>query len=139
MRTVSEPQGETVAHRSYTYALRHPVVIGQVAGWRLPWPVSATQLAAIGGAAAVLLVTRPVWAHLGGITNLMVFCLVVAAVGWAARRWRVEGRSPARFAAGLLAVVAAGPRGVRNGALVRPPQPARGLSVGVAVVAEGRR
>ena len=124
--------------RSYTYALRHPVVIGQVAGWRLPWAVSATQLAVVAGAGAVMLATRLIWAHFGGIANLVVFCLVVGAAGWATRRWRVEGRSPARFAAGLLAATVGGRRGVRNGAVVRPQRPVRGLSVGV-VVAEERR
>ena len=124
--------------RSYTYALRHPVVIGQVAGWRLPWAVSATQLAVVGGATAVMLGTRPIWAHFGGIANLVVFCLVVTAAGWAARRWRVEGRSPARFAAGLLTTTVGGRRGVRNGAIVGSQRPVRGLSVAV-VVAEERR
>jgi len=135
---VSEPTGEALVFRSYTYALRHPVVIGQVAGWRLPWAVSATQLGAIAGAGAVMLAVRPIWAHLGGIANLVVFCSVVALVGWAARRWRVEGRSPARFAAGFLMATVGGGRGVSNGAPVKQLRPVRGLSVGMVVV-EGRR
>jgi hypothetical protein len=122
--------------RSYTYALRHPVVIGQVAGWSLPWAVSATQLAAVAGAGLFMLATRPIWAHLGGIANLVVFCMVVAGAGWAARRWRVEGRSPARFAAGLLMAAVGGRRGVRNGAVVRPLRPGRGLHAGVVVAGE---
>ena len=135
---MSEPAGEALIFRSYTYALRHPVVIGQVAGWRLPWAVSATQLGAVAGAGAVMLTARPIWAHLGGIANLAVFCFVVAVVGWATRRWRVEGRSPARFAAGLLTVAVGGGRGLRNGAPVKQFWPVRGLSVGMVVV-EGRR
>jgi hypothetical protein len=133
-----EPPDTTVVFRSYTYALRHPVVIGQVAGWRLPWAVSATQLAAVGGAGAGMLATRPLWAHLGGMANLVVFCLVLATVGWAARRWRIEGRSPARFAAGLLTATLMGRRGVRNGVAVRPPRPVRGVFAAV-VVAESKR
>lgn len=124
--------------RSYTHALRHPVVIGQVAGWRLPWAVSATQLAVVGGATAVMLATRPIWTHFGGIANLVVFCSVVTTAGWAVRRWRVEGRSPARFAAGLLTTTVGGRRGVRNGAIVGSQRPVRGLSVAVVVVEERR-
>ena len=135
---MSELSGETLVFRSYTYALRHPVVIGQVAGWRLPWAVSATQLGAVAAAGTVMVAARPVWAHLGGITNLVVFCLVVVVVGWAARRWRVEGRSPARFAAGLLMAAVGGGRGVSNGAPVKQFRPVRGLSVGMVGV-EGRR
>lgn len=90
---------------SYTHALRHPVIIGHVAGWRLPWAVSATQLGAVAATTAVLLVTRPVWAHFGGVANLVVFCLVVGVVGWGVRYWRVEGRSPHRVAAGMAFVI----------------------------------
>ena len=136
---MSEPAGEALVFRSYTYALRHPVVIGQVAGWRLPWAMSATQLGAVAAAGAVMVAARPIWAHLGGIANLVVFCLVVAAAGWTARRWRVEGRSPARFAAGLLTAAVGCGRGVRNGAPVKQFRPVRGLSVGIVVVGEGRR
>lgn len=125
---------ETVVFRSYTHALRHPVVIGHVAGWRLPWAVSATQLGAIAATAAVLLATRPLWAHFGGIGNLVVFCLVMAAAGWAVRHWRVEGRSPLRFAAAWLTVLL-GPRGgVCNGRPRRPPRAVRGSAVGVVVM-----
>lgn len=120
--------------RSYTHALRHPVIIGHVAGWRLPWAVSATQLGAIAATAAVLLGSRPVWAHFGGIGNLVVFCLVVAAAGWAVRFWRVEGRTPVRFAAAWLTVRLGSARGVCNGRPVRAIRPVHGSPVGVPVV-----
>ena len=124
---------------SYTHALRHPVIIGRIAGWRLPWALSATQLGAVAGTTAVLLVSRPVWAHLGGVGNLVVFVIAVAVVGWAVRHWRVEGRSPLRAAAGFLAVMV-GPAsrlGVCNGRPVRHLRPVRRHSVGVTVVPEG--
>lgn len=122
--------------RSYTHALRHPVVIGHVAGWRLPWAVSATQLGAIASTAAVLLATRPVWAHLGGIGNLIVFCLVIAAAAWAVRHWRVEGRSPLRFAAAWVTVTLRPRGGVCNGRPVRKARPVRGSTVGMIVKGE---
>jgi hypothetical protein len=107
---------------SYTYALRHPVIIGHIAGWRLPWAVSATQLGAIAATTVVLLVTRTVWAHLGGVGNLIVFCLVVGFVGWAVRFWRVEGRSPIRAVAGV-AIVLLSP--VSRGGVYGTGQPVR--------------
>ncbi len=110
---------------SYTHALRHPVIIGRVAGWALPWAMSATQLGAIAATATALLVTRPVWAHLGGVGNLMFFAAVVAGVGWGVRHWRVEGRSPLRVAASVVAVVSSpGCRfGIRNGVPAVPARP----------------
>lgn len=122
---------------SYTHALRHPVIIGHIAGWRLPWAVSATQLGAVAATTAVLLVVRPVWAHFGGVGNLIVFCLVVGIVGWAVRFWRVEGRSPIRVAAGLAAVIfGSGSRmGVYgNGRPVRPVRPVRSHGTPITVI-----
>lgn len=104
-------------YHSYTQALRHPVIIGHVAGWRLPWALSASQLGAVAGMSGLMLVTRPLWAHLGSIGNLAVFTVAVAGVGWAVRHWRIEGRSPFLVAAGV-AMVLLSPgcrRGVRNG------------------------
>ena len=66
---------DTDTYFSYTQALRHPVIIGHVAGWRLPWALSASQLGAVAAASGALLVTRPVWAHLGAVGNLAVFAL----------------------------------------------------------------
>lgn len=122
--------------RSYTHALRHPVIMGHVAGWRLPWAVSATQLGAVAATAAILLGARPVWAHFGGIGNLVVFCLVVVGAGWAVRFWRVEGRSPVRFAAAWLTVTLAPRGGVCNGRPLRTIRPVHGSSVGVVVAQE---
>jgi hypothetical protein len=127
---------------SYTHALRHPVIIGHIAGWRLPWAVSATQLGAVAATTAVLLVARGVWAHLGGVGNLIVFCLVVGFVGWAVRFWRVEGRSPVRAAAGM-ANVMLGPVsrvGVYgNGRPARRFRPVRSPGIPIPVVADPER
>lgn len=120
---------------SYTHALRHPVIIGHIAGWRLPWAVSATQMGAVAATTAVLLVTRGVWAHLGGVGNLIVFSVVVGIVGWAVRYWRVEGRSPLRAAAGMATVILspASRFGVCNGRPVRPVPPVRSPGTPIAV------
>ena len=42
---------DTDVYHSYTQALRHPIIIGHVAGWRLPWALSASQLGAVAGMA----------------------------------------------------------------------------------------
>lgn len=121
--------------RSYTRALRHPVIVGHVAGWRLPWALSASQLAAVAVAAGVLLAARPVWAHLGSVGNLVFFGGVVVGVGWMVRAWRVEGRSPFRAGVGFVSVwVSVGSRrGVRNGRPVPRCLPFRSSTVGVPV------
>lgn len=121
---------------SYTQALRHPVIIGHVAGWRLPWALSASQLGAVAAASGLLLITRPVWAHLGAVGNLSVFAVVVAGSAWAVRHWRVEGRSPFLVAVGVATVLIspACRRGVRNGAPVPIARPVRARLVGVVVV-----
>ncbi len=120
---------------SYTQALRHPVIIGHVAGWRLPWALSATQLGAIAAASGMLLVTRPVWAHLGAVGNLAVFILVVGGSAWAVRHWRIEGRSPFLVMAGLAAMLLSpGCRqGVRNGVPVARQRPVNARPVGIAI------
>ena len=122
-------------YSSYTQALRHPVIIGHVAGWRLPWALSASQLGAVAGMSGLLLVSRPVWAHLGGVGNLVVFTLLVGASGWAVRHWRVEGRSPFLVAAGVATVILSPGcrRGVRNGRPVAAQRPIRGDRIGVVV------
>jgi hypothetical protein len=122
-------------YHSYTQALRHPVIIGHVAGWRLPWALSASQLGAIAGASGLLLFTRPVWAHLGAVGNLAMFSVVVAASAWAVRHWRIEGRSPFLAAAGV-ATVLLSPRsrhGIRNGMPATPRRPVNAKPVGLVV------
>lgn len=120
---------------SYTQALRHPVIIGHVAGWRLPWALSATQLGAVAAASGILLVTRPLWAHLGSVGNLAVFTLVVGGSAWAVRHWRIEGRSPFLVAAGLAAVLLSpGCRhGIRNGVPAPRLRSVNARPVGIAV------
>lgn len=122
-------------YHSYTQALRHPVIIGHVAGWRLPWALSASQLGAVAGMSGLLLVTRPVWAHLGAVGNLAFFTVLVAGSGWAVRHWRIEGRSPFLVAAGVANVILSpGCRhGVRNGFPVTIQRPTRANPTGMVI------
>ncbi len=122
-------------YHSYTQALRHPVIIGHVAGWRLPWALSASQLGAVAGMSGLLLVTRPLWAHLGAVGNLAVFTSLVGGSGWAVRHWRIEGRSPFLVAVGIANVILSPEcrRGVRNGMPAGQPRPTRNSPVGVVI------
>ena len=122
-------------YHSYTQALRHPIIIGHVAGWRLPWALSVSQLGAVAGVSGLLLVSRPVWAHLGGVANLAVFTLLVTGSGWAVRHWRIEGRSPFLVGVGFVTVILSPGcrRGVRNGRPVTPPRSLRGDSAGIMI------
>lgn len=128
-------------YHSYTQALRHPIIIGHVAGWRLPWALSASQLGAVAGMSSLLLATRPVWAHLGGVANLAVFSVLVTGAGWAVRHWRLEGRSPFLVAAGIATVVVSRRcrRGVRNGQPVPPARPTRGAGAAITISQPGAR
>lgn len=111
------------------------MVIGHVAGWRLPWALSASQLGAVAAMTGLLLVSRPVWAHFGSLGNLAVLSISVAGVGWAVRHWRIEGRSPF-LAAARVAMVLLSPgcrHGVRNGKPVSRPRPQRGNLVGIVI------
>ena len=130
---------DTDIYFSYTQALRHPVIIGHVAGWRLLWALSASQLGAVVAASGLLLITRPVWAHLGAVGNLFTFALAVAGSAWAVRHWRIEGRSPFLVAVGVATVLVSPTcrRGVRNGSPVPITRPVWARSVGV-VVTRGR-
>ena|GEM_PF-2249936 len=130
------PGSGGVVFSSYTQALRHPVIIGRVAGWSLPWAMSATQLGAVAATSLLLVTGRPVWAHLGGVGNLTVFCVTVVGVGWGVRRWRVEGRSPLRVAASMVTVVSSpGCRfGVRNGSAAVAPRPVRSHGTPILVI-----
>lgn len=122
-------------YHSYTQALRHPVIIGHVAGWRLPWALSASQLGAMAAVTGLLLVTRPAWAQLGSVGNLAMFTVTLAGAAWAVRHWRVEGRSPFLYAAGV-ATVLLSPKcrlGVRNGVPATTPRSVRASTVGVLV------
>lgn len=109
--------------RSYTSARRFPLVIGRIAGWSLPTPISPTQLIVFVTSLATLLVTRPMWSWaVGGSTTLLVMAVPVAAA-WAVRSVRLEGRAPLRMALALAASAAAPRHGTSRGRRVRHPAP----------------
>jgi len=55
-----EPSGPLVL-RSYTHARRFPMVIGRIAQFTLPWPLTPLQLAVFVGTVWLLVSLREVW------------------------------------------------------------------------------
>src|SRR5687767_1204666 len=88
--------------RSFTYARRHPLVIGKLSGWT-PWwgPATPAQYCVGAGVAMLLLTTRRIWAHLPGALDLVVLIGLPFGLAWAARSARFEHRNPARALLGL--------------------------------------
>lgn len=110
---------------SYTHARRFPLVIGRIGGYALPTPLTPTQVVVLLGSAGLLLATRDAWARLPGALDLVVGMLLPVAAAWAVRHAVVEGRSPMRFAVGVLSYVARPRRGLRDGRRVRRRTPVR--------------
>lgn len=98
--------------RSYTRAVRHPLVLGRVGGYQLPFQLSIPQLivGAIGLIAA--LAVRPLLAQVLG--SRIALALVVGAVFAGvvvAKRVRAEGRNSLQALAGVVEyATGSGPR-----------------------------
>lgn len=100
--------------RVYTHARRHPVVIGNIQGLRIP-PVTPAQLFVGIGSLVVLLMTQSIWGQLGGMLNSIVLIGVPLGLAFTARALRIEGRAPWRAGLGWLIMVLRPRRGVRLG------------------------
>lgn len=113
---------EQIVCRCYTRARRHPRVIGR-------FGVLLTTTECVGAALAALAMvsTRAVWAHLGGVGNVVVGLGVPVAVVVALRLFRVESRSPLRTGLGYVSSIAGPRHGVANGRPVhdQPPRQPR--------------
>ena len=115
----AEPDAEIVC-ATYTHARRHPMVIGQIAGWTPPFQLTLTQLGVL---VAVFLLEMQTWQYWGEYLPRMVATIIAFGIpfglSWAVRRTRIEGRSLPRFFAGLLAYAAAPRRGRVGGRTYR--------------------
>jgi hypothetical protein len=107
--------------RVYTHARRHPVVIGNIQGLRIP-PVTPAQLLIGIGSLILLTAGWPVWAHFGGAINGFLIVALPLGLAYAARALRVEGRAPWRAGLGWLMLVVAPRRGTRLGKPERSTQ-----------------
>jgi hypothetical protein len=117
-------QVEPIACRVYTHARRHPIVIGNIQGLRIP-PVTPAQLGLLVGGVVFLAVTRTLWAHFGAVVNVLVLLGVPLGLAWSARAVRMEGRAPWRAALGWLQLFGTPSEGECLGRRVRRPRTVR--------------
>jgi len=119
-----EPSGPLVL-RSYTHARRFPMVIGRIAQFTLPWPLTPLQLAVFVGTVWLLVSLREVWPPLPMVVNLLVLVGVPVGLTWSVRHLRVEGRSPLVALAGRVGMVFAPRTGRLHGQPVPVCRPRR--------------
>ena len=130
-----DDQAQPIVCASYSHARRHPMVLGTIADWSLPFQVTITQI----GVFLVCLVgvnqTWRFWAPLlppalATVTGVGLPVLVA----WLARRVRIEGRSPLHAALGWVQLWSTPPSGVSGGRPARE-RPVNDLSRHRIVVA----
>jgi hypothetical protein len=115
---------EPVPCRFYTHGRRHPIVIGNIQGLRIP-PVTPAQLAIGVGVLVLLAMTRALWAHFGAAVNGFVIVSLPVGLAWTARAVRMEGRAPWRAGLGWLQLVATPREGLCLGRRDRAMRPRR--------------
>ncbi|WP_424892387.1 hypothetical protein [Streptomyces sp. XH2] len=99
---MSASEEELIGH-SYTRARRHPLVIGKLPGaGRLPGgPYTITQVMTMVITFGLLVMTRDLWAHFGGM-NFVLMVVLPWGLAWVLRYARLDGRDPARALRSLL-------------------------------------
>lgn len=117
-------QPEPLVCRVYTHGRRHPIVIGNIQGLRIP-PVTPAQLGLAVGSLVLLALTRALWARFGGVVNGLVLAAVPLVLVRAVRAVRMEGRAPWRAGLGFLQLLAAPREGTRLGRRDRAMRPVR--------------
>lgn len=127
MSDAQEPRRGTTVGRSYTAGRRQPYLIRKWPGsrWTLPLgPYTLTQLCVMAGTVFLLIKTRGLWAHFGPV-NLIIGVGLPAALTYAARRTRIEGRDPLRAALSAAGYLLQPRAGYLRGRGWRTPDPVR--------------
>jgi hypothetical protein len=134
-----DDDGRPIVCASYTHARRHPMVLGTIADWSLPFQVTITQ---IGVFLVGLLAVNQTWRFWAPLLSPTVAAIAGAGlpvlVAWLARRVRIEGRSPLRAAVGWVQLWLAPPAGTVGG---RPARERPASDLGrhrIVVVGEDR-
>lgn len=101
---------------SYTHARRHPIVIGQIAGWSPPFQLTITQIGVLILGFLLLFRTWGLWAgFLPRQMAVLVSIGVPCVAAWLVRQVRVEGRSIARAGVGFLSLLLSPSAGANGG------------------------
>lgn len=113
---------DVVVCATYTFARRHPKVLGRIGGWAPPVQLSFVQLGTFAATITILVWSWGLWAPwLPPLARLLVVAGVPSVLCWAVRRSRVEGRSLVRAGLGFV-TLACQPRG---GTLAGRPAPSQ--------------
>jgi len=113
---------DVVVCATYTFARRHPKVLGRIGGWAPPVQLSFVQLGTFAVSITVLVWSWGLWASpLPPLARLLVVAGVPCSLCWAVRRSRVEGRSLVRAGLGFV-TLACQPRGGTVGGRPAPSQ-----------------
>lgn len=119
---MADDPGERITCATYTHARRHPMVIGQIAGWTPPFQLSLVQIGVLLVSFFVMVQTWRLWAEpLPNSLALVVGAGVPIALTWAVRRVRIEGRSLPRAAVGWVSLWCTPHRGMLRGRPYRDP------------------
>jgi hypothetical protein len=125
------PNGQ-ISCATYTHARRHPMVMGQIAGWTPPFQLSMPQIAVLAVSFWVEFQTWRWWGSaLPRVVAVVVAIGVPSVLAWAVRRARLEGRSLLRTVFGFVALWSK-PWGGRVGG--RPYHAGRAVSLSAARV-----
>lgn len=111
---------------SYTHARRHPSVLGKVGGANLPFgPYTPMQFVTFIVMFLFLMMTKGAWGSVigSGVGRTGVLIFVPGGMMWFVRNVRVEGRSPFRFAFGVIQRLAAPRHGLCRGKRMSRPRP----------------
>ena len=123
---MSEETTDLVRCASYTHARRHPMVLGQIAGWTPPFQLTVTQILVLLGTFIALVWSWSLWARfLPSTIALMVAAGLPTGAAWVVRRVRVEGRSLVRAGVGYVALWCGPSQGTIAGRPHRAPRHVR--------------
>ena len=119
---------EPIECRCYTLPHRHPLMIGKLPGFQLPFMVTLTQFAVFSIGAPFLFFTRGLWGLLvsgQAAPELLVIVGIPAGAAWALRLARMEGRSPLAMGLGVVSLgwarLSTATQGLREGRRHREP------------------
>ena len=134
-----EAEAEPIVCSSYTHARRHPMVLGSLGGYALPFQLTLTQVAV--GIVVVLGMAKTWWLWAAPLPPLLAYVLTIGlpvVAAFVSRAVRIEGRSPVRAAWGWLCLWTAPPGGRSDGRPVRERPPSNPAAWRAVVRGPGR-